>query len=1053
MKTRAVTSLLVAFLMVILAWVPNGSRAPPSGQDTLIIGVQNDTPNLSPWEFGTNTIWKSLLWRQWVCEGLYGINADFTYYPVLASSSEIDLVDPFALIVHLRQGVTFTDGTQMNATDVLFSYQTLAFNGVLSSTILKSIVWPTPMWPRWNASASPWGATHMSHVGIERIDDYTVEFRRQQDYAMFVEGTLNIPIMPAHIWEDHLVPVDLSRFVLPGGVPVTGGAEFDLDSGFGSNPSDVQATVGTGPWFVESWQRLTSLILRAYDGYWGKSQDVMWKGGRWPFFPMHVRKMIFLIYGTLDVAYLALKIGEVHVVPWNMPVGFYNDLKNDARMGFSISTGDGFTYLAFNMRKPPMDDINFRRAVSHLIDKDFIVSRLLGGYGFNGQAPITIINPTYVNSSALTPVFDLNLARTILDNAGYHLGSDGWRTMLDGSPLRLNILTPAKDYDPVMADTGIMISNNLKAIGLNVDSAPTAFDAIYSAAWRAVQFDMYILRWQALGPYPELYLGRMFECASVVENGLGDNTPGYCDSTFGILSDRLDSDIVNATRIQAAWDAESVLTQQLPYNTLNYIRNIEGYRADMWCGWTEVWGEILNRYSMGILGECPRPDYVPYQPQPASPIYTDLSSPVSLSVQVLNQGDTGAESNATLAFYEETAPSSPFASFIVAPLNRTEVSSRFTATWLPPAAPGVYRVACDVNYDLALTESNVTNNLFIWTIFVVAPPETTLVIGNPTYIGRMTCVNSSTQLDLSAVDRSGKGINSTKYSIDNASWLDYGVTGHFHLDTEGDHYLRWYSVDNDTNVESTHILVLRVDNTPPAVTLTVGTPRHIVRDPLGFPTTYVSSATPITLLSVDSGATAVGVNATHYRVWNGTWSRWTVDAGSFTLGGAGGTRFMHFTAWDLLGNHRPDSGNVTVVLDNTAPTTAAPNSGEFDTDTRFNLTANDEGCGVNLTRYKVDGGRWINYTAEFTLGEGTHTIRFQSVDHLGNWEVEKSIEVDVKAKSSIAAVLVYAVPLMIIVAIVLILLVLLLRRRKKEEDDDSPPPASRENPEGPKPGK
>ena len=48
---------------------------------------------------------------------------------------------------------------------------------------------------------------------------------------------------------------------------------------------------------------------------------------------------------------------------------------------------------------------------------------------------------------------------------------------------------------------------------------------------------------------------------------------------------------------------------------------------------------------------------------------------------------------------------------------------------------------------------------------------------------------------------------------------------------------------------------------------------------------------------------------------------------------------------------------------------------------------------MNRTDYRIDGGDWSPYTAPFTLSEGEHTIRYHSVDRLGNAENERTLAV------------------------------------------------------------
>ena len=121
--------------------------------------------------------------------------------------------------------------------------------------------------------------------------------------------------------------------------------------------------------------------------------------------------------------------------------------------------------------------------------------------------PIAITNPNYINQSAQPPGFDKQGAAALLDRAGIRVDpATGFRRMADGTPIKASILTPPKDYDPVRADAGIMIANNLKSINLDIDSAPTSFDTIVAKAFTPpVDYDIYILGF-LLGDFPESYL-------------------------------------------------------------------------------------------------------------------------------------------------------------------------------------------------------------------------------------------------------------------------------------------------------------------------------------------------------------------------------------------------------------------------------------------------------------------------------------------------------------------------------------------------------------------
>ena len=62
------------------------------------------------------------------------------------------------------------------------------------------------------------------------------------------------------------------------------------------------------------------------------------------------------------------------------------------------------------------------------------------------------------------------------------------------------------------------------------------------------------------------------------------------------------------------------------------------------------------------------------------------------------------------------------------------------------------------------------------------------------------------------------------------------------------------------------------------------------------------------------------------------------------------------------------------------------------------LTATDEGQGVDRIEYKLDSGEWTPYTAIVEVtGDGNHTLLYRAVDKAGNVEAEKAATIKIDA--------------------------------------------------------
>src|SRR2546427_1797474 len=582
--------------------------AAQGGRTEIVIGLQNDMTTLDYFNPETNTVWNAYQ-VGYGFEGLFGSDPDNHVFPVLANPAKGASGPGFSFIgsptaaqpvvdVYVRPNVNFHDGQPLTVGDVVFSYQVLAWS-TYQTFVTSPLWWIAPQWPHWT------GGGNVSHIGVEvsPAAPDAVRFHLYKPYALFFLATLGIQIIPKHIWgvpwPAHIdysqQPLNISSLTR-----ITDSDDYSGNFAFGNRATELGATVGTGMFKFDSWTPNAGSHISTYAGYWGKGLTMAtWGGVSFPFFPEHLQSIHFVIFTSLDVISLALQKGEVDTLIWSLTPGFLTQVRFNPSISVEQVTDAGYFYLAFNLRRKPWNDLVIRKAISIAIDKDYIVNTLMGGFGIKGTVPISVHTPGYINSSATPPTFDLAGARALLTANGIiDRNGDGFREYSDGSQIRATILTPPKDYDPIRADAGIMISNNLKAIGLNIDSAPTSFDTIVSKAFTEVDFDIYILGFLLTGT-PETYLKDFFGSSSdVAINPAGSNSAGYKNATVDALLDRMETTLDDNPRIQVVKDIESIVTNAIPWNILYYRKNLNAYRNDAWVGWVNTPPQLYNIWSL-----------------------------------------------------------------------------------------------------------------------------------------------------------------------------------------------------------------------------------------------------------------------------------------------------------------------------------------------------------------------------------------------------------------------------------------------------------------------
>lgn len=314
------------------------------------------------------------------------------------------------------------------------------------------------------------------------------------------------------------------------------------------------------------------------------------------------------------------------------------------------------------------------------------------------------------------------------------------------------------------------------------------------------------------------------------------------------------------------------------------------------------------------------------------------------------------------------------------------------ATWENYTATGQFFLAGEGGHYIEWYSEDHAGNVESVTAIVLmvddTPPTSTLSIGNPKYLIGGNFITSSTPLGLQAIDRgvTPVGLDHIEYRTDGGGWNVY--SSQFFLTGEGTHIVDIRSHDLLTNEETISSIQLIVDDTPPTTNVSVGQPKYQSTE------LYITSSTGIDLTPTDGGAVPVGLDHIQYRIDGDTWQQYT---STLTLTGNDGPHVIEYNSTDLLGNIE-SVNTITLHLDNTPPSTAlSPAMGPYTLDTMFTFTASDSGCGLNVTKYRMDGGSWIGYSDGFSLTEGDYNISFYSIDNLDNTEEEKWLDVTVQA--------------------------------------------------------
>ena len=383
---------------------------------TMVLIAQPEPPTLAPYLSTSGPIG---LVAPKIYDGLLDYDLDLNPVGELAKGFEIS-DDGLTVTFTLEEDVTWHDGEPFTSEDVKFSVM----------EVLKRF--------------HPRGPNSFKEVSsIDTPDPLTAVFNleRPAPYMIRALSAYESPMVPKHLLEG------------------TDIREADL----ANNP------VGTGPFTFVEWKKGQYIRLDKNENYWKEG------------FPL-LDRIVARVIPDASTRTAAMENGEVHYGAFGaIPNVDVVRLKDREDIGV---TTDGYAMinpmalLEFAVTEAPFDDVALRKAVSLIIDRQFLIDNIWFGYGkpatsalSSNYAPIGLYVAT-PEAYPETPNVDAAIA--LLDEAGIIADGDGVRAtaVLDLIPYGEDWRRAGEYMKQALGDVGIELE-------LRYEDVPTWLKRIY----------------------------------------------------------------------------------------------------------------------------------------------------------------------------------------------------------------------------------------------------------------------------------------------------------------------------------------------------------------------------------------------------------------------------------------------------------------------------------------------------------------------------------------------------------------------------------------------